>query len=90
MDGVKSKERYKSLDSSKSEKRPKSCENAKSKKISKFRKRSKHEKRFCFVKMSNAIVMPKFRTRSRFKRQLSLQEDELQVGQGKLTRAVRK
>ena len=68
----------------------------KSKKISKFRKRSKFEKRYCFGKRYSAIIRPQFRTRSRFKRQLGLPEDdhvrfgELQVGQGKLTRVVRK
>ena len=55
-----------------------------------FREKSKFEKRFCFGKRSNASVRLKFKTRSRFKRQSSLREDELQAGQGKLTRAVRK
>ena len=95
-DSAISKKRYKFWDGSKSNKSHKSWENVKSKKISKFRKRSKFEKRSCFGKRSSAIIRPKFRTRSRFKRQLSLLEDahvrfgELQVGQGNLTREVRK
>ena len=95
-DSSKSKKRYKFWDRSKSKKSPKSWENVKSKKISKFRKRSKFKKKFYLGKRSSAIIRSKFRTRSRFQKQLSLREDvhvrfgELQVGQGKLTRAVRK
>ena len=62
-DSAKSKKRYKFWDSSKSNK------SQKYKKISKFRKRSKFEKRFCLGKRSSTIIRPKFRTRSRFKRQ---------------------
>ena len=95
-DSAKSKKRYKFWDSLKSNKTHKSWENVKSKKISKFRKRSKLEKRFCLGKRSSAIIRSKFMTRSRFKRQLSLREDdhvrfgELQVRQGKLTRVEKK
>ena len=94
-DCSKSKKMYKSLDSSKSKKIFKYWDSAKSTKRNTFEDSSKSNKSHKSWENS-AIITPKFRTRSRFERQLSLPEDdhvrfgELQVGQEKLTRVVRK